>query len=230
MLGIAGLAASLAGLIGQALPRQLSPAQQQKITAWEVASRWRTWPAGRIFPASAGYQLPGTLFQAESGLTMTAQRVGIARQSTCAAALDHRLALALGHDGCEGVLRATYTDSTGSFVATVAVVIMHGKAPAISSLPSRRGLRPGVRAVHFRGTLAARFGNPQRQMTGASVHGPYLILYTEGYADGRQRDGVSSNPYTSSEMKDLGAGLAQDIGRPLGVPPPSPRCPGAPGC
>ena len=230
MLGIAGLAASLAGLIGQVLPRQLSPAQQQKITAWEVASRWRTWPAGRIFPAAAGYQLPWALFEAKSGLTETAHRVGIARQSTCAAALDRRLALTLGREGCEGVLRATYTDSTGSFVATVAVVIMHGKAPAVSSLPGRHALAPGVRTVPFRGTLAAQFGNRQRQMTGASAHGPYLILYTAGYADGRQRDGVSSNPYASSEMKELGAGLARAVGRPLGVPPPTPRCPGAPGC
>jgi hypothetical protein len=107
---------------------------------------------------------------------------------------------------------------------------MHGKAPAVSSLPAGPGLPPGVRAVPFRGTLAARFGNRQRQMTGASAHGPYLVLYTAGYADGRQRDGVSSNPYASSEMKGLGAGLARDVGRPLGAPPPTPRCPGAPGC
>jgi hypothetical protein len=230
VLGIAGLVASLVGLTGQVLPRQLSPAQQQKIMDWEVASRWRTWPAGRIFPTSAGYQLPWTLFEAKSGMTMTAHRVGIPRQSTCAAALDSRLARALGRDGCEGVLRATYTDSTGSFVATVAVVIMHGKAPAVSSLPTRHGLPPGVRAVPFRGTLAARFGNRQRQMAGASAHGPYLILYTAGYADGRQRDRVSSNPYASSEMQNLGAGLAQDVGHPLGAPPPTPRCPEAPGC
>jgi hypothetical protein len=230
VLGIAGLVASLVGLIGQALPRQLSPRQQEKITAWEVASRWRTWPAGKVFPASVSYALPPTLFEARSGLTMTAHRVGIARQSTCAAALDRGLARALGRDGCEGVLRATYTDSTGSFVATVAVVVMHGQAPSLSSLPAGHGPPPGVRAVPFRGTLAARFGNRQRQITGASARGSYLILYTAGYADGRGRDRVSSNPYASSEMKDLGAGLDRDVGRPLGAPPPTPRCPGAPGC
>ena len=172
VLGIAGLVASLVGLIGQALPRQLSPAQQQKIMAWEVASRWRTWPAGKIFPASVGYQLPPTLFEAKSGLTMTARRVGIARQSTCAAALDRGLARALGRDGCEGVLRATYTDSTGSFVATVAVVIMHGQAPAARSLPAGHGPPPGVLAVPFRGTLAARFGTASGRWPARPRAGP----------------------------------------------------------
>jgi hypothetical protein len=107
---------------------------------------------------------------------------------------------------------------------------MHGQAPAVSSLPAGRELVPGVRAVPFRGTLAARFRDRQRQMTGAAAQWPYLILYTAGYADGRQRDRVSSNSYASSEMKDLAAGLAQGIGRPLSAPPPVPRCPGGPGC
>ena len=93
-----------------------------------------------------------------------------------------------------------------------------------SSLPAGHERPPGVRAVPFRGTLAARFGNRQRQITGASARGSYLILYTAGYADGRRRDRVSSNPYASSEMKDLGAGLDRDVGLPLGAPPPTPRC------
>jgi hypothetical protein len=230
LLGVAGLAVSLVGLAGQLLPRRLSRADQQKIVAWEVASRWRTWPAGKIFPVSARYRLPRRLLASGSGLALSAHRVGIAPQSRCAAAVDPGLAAALDRDGCEGVLRATYTDSTGSFVATVAVVVVRGKAPAARRLPAGHGLAPGVRAVPFRGTLAARFGDRQRQMTGAAAHGPYLILYTAGYADGRRRDRVSSNPYASAEMKDLGAGLARDVGRPLGAPPPAPRCPGAPGC
>lgn len=230
VLGVAGLAASLVGVIGQVRPHQLSAAEQQKVMAWEVASRWRTWPAGKIFPVSASYPLTWTLFEANSSLITSAHRAGIARQSTCATALDRRLARVLDRDGCETVLRATYADSTGTFVATVGVVIMHGKAPATGSLPGGHRLAPGVRAVPFRGTLAARFGDRQRQMTGSSARGPYLILYTVGYADGRQRDRVSSNPYANSEMKNLAAGLARDIGRPLGALPPVPQCPGAPGC
>ena len=128
VLGVAGLAVSLVGLVRQARPHQLSGAEQQKVMAWEVASRWRAWPAGRIFPASARYPLTWTLFETNPGLIMSAHRVGIAPESTCAAAIDPALARVLDRVGCEAVLRATYTDSTRSFVATVGVVIMRGEA------------------------------------------------------------------------------------------------------
>lgn len=230
LVGAAGVAVSLLGVAAQALPRRFSGAEQQEIMSWEVASRWRAWPAGQIFPASVRYQLPWSMFGTNSGLTLSAHRIGIAPQSRCAAAVDAALARALGRDGCEAVLRATYTDSTGSFVATVGVVVMHRSAPPASSLPAGHGLTPGVRAVPFRGTAAARFGNRQRQISRAAGYGPYLILYTAGYADGRQRDHVTSKSYASNEMKDFGAGLARSIGRALGAPPPLPRCPGAAGC
>ncbi len=230
LLGVAGLAVSLVGVAAQVLPRRFNGAEQQKIMSWEVASRWRTWPAGKIFPASVSYQLPWTLFGTNSGLSLSARRIGIAPQSRCAAAVDTALARVLDRDGCEAVLRATYTDSTGSFVVTAAVAVMHDSRPAASSLPDGHGLPPGVRAVPFRSTLAARFGDHQRQISGAAGSGPYLILYTAGYADGRRRDRVASNPYASSEMKDLGTGLAHSIGQALGAHPPLPQCPGAPGC
>lgn len=230
LLGGAGLIFSLIGVARQALPRRFTAAQQQQIMSWQVASRWRTWSAGKIFPAAVGYQLPWSLFSDRSGLTMSARRVGIARQTGCSAAVDPALARVLGKRGCEAVLRATYTDATESFVVTVAVVVMPGTAAAAGRLPAGHGLAPGVRPVPFRGTLAARFGSRQRQLSGAVRAGPYLILYTAGYADGRQRERVSSNPYAGSEMKDVGSGIAHSLGRALGTPPPAPRCPGAPGC
>jgi hypothetical protein len=226
VLGITGLAISLVGVAGQVLPRRFTQAQQQQIMSWQVASRWRTGPAGKIFPASVSYLLPSSLLGAGSGLTLAARRVGIAPQSDCPAAVDPALARLLGKRGCDAVLRATYTDSTGSFVITVGVAIMHGSAPAARSLPAGNGLRP----VPFPGTLAAQFGGRQRQMSGAAAHGPYLVLYTAGYTDGRRRERVAANPYASSEMKDVAAGLADGIGAVLGTPPPAPRCPGAPGC
>ncbi len=230
LLGVAGLVISLLGVATQVLPRRFSAAQQQQIMSWEIGSRWRTWPAGKIFPASVSYQLPWTLFGSNAGLTLSARRAGIAPQSRCATAVDPALARVLGKRGCEAVLRATYADSTGSFVVTVGVAVMRGSGPAARSLPPGHGLAPGVRPVPFPGTLAARFGNHQRQMSGALGYGPYLILYAAGYTDGRRRERVSMNPYADSELKVLGSGLARSLGKVLGALPPVPRCPGAPGC
>ena len=56
--GLTGLAVSVAGAVIQVLPRTFSAAQQQQISAWEVSSRWRAWPAGRIFPRVVRYDLP----------------------------------------------------------------------------------------------------------------------------------------------------------------------------
>ena len=88
IVGTAGLAASAAGVSAQLLPRKFTPAQQQRIMAWETARRWRTMPAGKIFPTSVTYQLPGTSFAAGNELPLVAHRVGIAKQATCAAASD----------------------------------------------------------------------------------------------------------------------------------------------
>src|SRR5579875_3461745 len=147
VLGLAGLAASLTGVVSQVLPRTFSPVQQHQIMSWEVASRWRDWPASRIFPATVGYQLPAVLFGTGAGLPLTAHRVGVAPQAGCAAAVDPALAQVLDRRGCTAVLRSTYTDSTGSLVVTVGVVVMRGAAPAAASLPSGRassssGLQP----------------------------------------------------------------------------------------
>jgi hypothetical protein len=230
VLGIAGLAASAAGLAAQILPRQFTPSQQRQIMAWETASRWRSWAAGKIFPAAVSYQLPGTDFDATTGITLQARRVGIAPQSSCAAAIDKPLARVLTADGCQGVLRATYSDATGSFVVTIGVAVMRGTAPPPSRLPPGHGLRPGVKAVSFRRTLAAGFTDRDRQLSGAYHRGPYLVLYTVGYTDSRRYDRVSMDSYAAGEMTGVGAGIASSVGSALGAAPPSPRCPGAPGC
>jgi hypothetical protein len=230
LLGVAGLVASLAGAAVQVMPRRFSATQQRQIMAWEVASRWRSWPAGEIFPAAVSYQLPYLDFGTASGLTLAAHRVGIAPQSNCAQATDQALAAVLDAHGCLAVLRATYTDDTGSLVVTVAVVVTSGTAPPPASLPGGHGPRPAVKAVAFRGTLAARFGDQQRQTSGGFSRGPYLFLYTAGYADGRIFDQVSTDPYAASEMNSLGTGVAHSIGARLGAAPPVPHCPGAPGC
>ena len=232
-LGTAGLAASAAGVSAQLLPRKFTAAQQQQIMAWETAGRWRTTPAGKIFPATITYQLASYAPGGGAPLSLTARRVGIARQATCQAASDPAAAAVLSANRCAAVLRATYADQTDSMLVTVGVAVMPGNAAARSAagqLSAGRQLPPSVRTVPFRGTLAQAFGDRQRQLSWATSAGPYLIMSTVGYADGRPREQVSSDPYASQEMASLANGVAVAVGGPLSAPPPPPRCPGAPGC
>ena len=232
-LGTAGLAASAAGVSAQLLPRRFTATEQQQIMAWETARRWRTMPAGKIFPATVTYQLPGYALEASTPLSLIAHLVGIARQATCQAASDPAAAAVLSAHRCAAMLRATYADQTDSMLVTVGVAVMPGNAAARSAagqLSAGRQLPPSVRTVPFRGTLAQAFGDRQRQLSWATSAGPYLIMSTVGYADGRPREQVSSDPYASQEMASLANGVAVAVGGPLSAPPPPPRCPGAPGC
>jgi hypothetical protein len=232
-LGTAGLAASAAGVSAQLLPRKFTAAQQQQIMAWETAGRWRTTPAGQIFPATVTYQLPSYAQGAGAPLSLTARRVGIARQATCQAASDPAAAAVLAANRCAAVLRATYADQTDSMLVTVAIAVMPGASAARSAagrLSAGRQLRPGVKTAPFRDTLARSFADQQRQLSWAVSAGPYLIMSTVGYADGRPREQVSSDPYAFQEMAGLADGVANAIGGPLATPPPPLRCPGAPGC
>jgi hypothetical protein len=233
VLGLAGLTASAAGIAVQILPRRFSTAQQQQIMAWESARHWRVLPAGKIFPATVGYQVPGNALSAESALPLTARRVGIAKQASCAAAAYPAAAAVLDRHGCAKMLRATYIDATGSLVVTVGVAVMPGQAAAAASiraLPLRQGLRDGVQPLAFRDTLTAGFRDAQQQLSLAISRGPYLILSAAGYADGRPRVAGSFDYYDDEEMTSLADGVADAVGTPLGVLPPLPRCPGAPGC
>jgi hypothetical protein len=234
LLGLAGLTASAAGIAVQILPRRFSAAQQQQIMAWESARHWRMLPAGKIFPAAVSYQVPAYALGAGSVLPLTAHRVGIAGQASCArAAASPGVGAVLDQHGCAKMLRATYIDATGSLVVTVGVAVMPGQAAveaSIRALPVRQGLRSGVRPLAYRDTLAAGFGDAQRQLTMAISRGPYLILSAAGYADGRPRVPGSSDLYDEEEMTSLASGVAEAIGNPLGAPPALPRCPGAPGC
>jgi hypothetical protein len=231
--GLVGLAASAAGVAGQLLPRKFSAAQQQQIMAWQTSRRWLVRPAGQIFPATVSYELPGYSLASGAGLTLTARRIGIARQATCAAATDPVAAAVLRRAGCVAVLRATYADSTGSMLVTVGVAVLRSTAAASaaeSKLPHGERVGVGVRPVAFPGTLAARFGAAQRQLSGAGNVGPYLVMSTAGYTDGMPHVAVASDSYAEQEMTSVADGVADAVVLPLGAQPPTPRCPGAPGC
>ena len=234
-LGAFGFLGSVAGLANQAMPRRFTASQQRQITDWETGKRWRALPASAIFPASVSYPPPASLGDNPS-LALSAQRIGIASQASCAAATDPTAAAALGRDGCTAMLRATYVDETGSYVVTVGAAVLPGAARAaaaaraIDAHDGSGGLGPTVHTVRFAGTLAAGFSNTRRQLSGVLSAGTYVVLYTVGYTDSRPKEPVSGDSYAHDEMMSAGAGTARAVLSVLAAPVPAPRCPGTPGC
>lgn len=233
LLGLAGLTASAAGVVVQMLPRRFSTTQAEQLSTWEMLSRWRAWPAGQIFPRTLGYDLPGYAFDGTRGLHLTARRVGIAPMARCGNAVDATAARILSGQGCQVILRATYVDATRSLVATVGVAVLPtaaAAADAATALSAGSGVRPGIVPVPFPRTTAARFFEPERQLTVATSDGPYLVMSAAGFADGRPRVRISTDGYTDAEMFSLANGLARAVQKPLAAAPPAPHCPGSPGC
>jgi hypothetical protein len=245
ILGLVGFVVSAIGVTIQLMPRHFSASEQRQIEAWEVMRRWQTMPAGKIFPASVGYQLSAKVLQDVVPLNLNAIRVSIAPQEAdCAKAVSSATAgAALRKNGCEAVLRATYVDATRSYVMTVGIAVLPNAAAAASAdsglapprLTAAReastpgGLPGGVRVVGFRGAAAGVF-DYHRQISKSFRAGPYLIMYAAGYADSRPQVPVTDDPYSDAEMTSMAAGVAHSIARTLAATPAPPRCPGAPGC
>ncbi|HEY2508438.1 MAG TPA: hypothetical protein VGI58_18120 [Streptosporangiaceae bacterium] len=243
VLGLAGLGVCAVGVAHRVLPRHFTAAQQRAITNWELEGRWRGLTAGAIFPATISYQVPGQAFNATSGLPLRARRLGIAPQAACADGVSPPAALVLRQHGCLAVLRATYLDSTGSMVATTAVAVLPDPAAAeivLGDLTGSSGLtgtpsapyesRLLARPLRVAGTPAAGFRAPQHQLANATVAGPYVILTTTGFADGRPHVTLDNDHYVDQEMTSFEDALASSAGATLGHKPPVPSCPGAPGC
>jgi hypothetical protein len=232
LVALAGLVVSAGAAAIQFLPRNFSSAQRQQIAAWEMGKRWRTWPAGRIFPAVIDYDIPGSAFGGGSSLALQAQRVGIAAQSSCRDATDPAAGPELTRRGCLAVLRATYQDTTQTFAVTVGVAVMPASSAAQAAALLRHdgGSQPWLRAVSFRRTTTAHFAGPGRKVGFSTAAGPYLVLTTVGYADGRPWLTQGHDTYTRAEMDDLAKGIGHWVVSSLGAPPPVPHCPGSPGC
>lgn len=224
---------ALVGVAFQLLPRQFSAQQQRQIADWEVGKRWRDLSAGSIFPASLHYSPPASLSD-DARLQLAADRIGIARQATCAAATDPAVGAVLARHGCEAMLRATYVDGTDSYVVTVGVAAMPGSAQvgaAERELAGDGGSGgAGVRAVPVAGSLAAAFTNGRRQLSASMPAGPYLVFYAIGYTDRRPRVPVTADGYADAEMTAAGRGVALAVMSVIDKPVPPPHCPGTPGC
>jgi hypothetical protein len=231
-LGGLGLVGFGIGASVQMMPRKFTAAQRQQITDWEFGQRWRDLAAGAIFPASVSYPAPMALND-DPSLALSARRVGVAKQASCAAATDPAAAAALDREGCAAVLRATYVDTTDSYVVTVGAAVLPGTAKAAiaaQAIEGTGGARSAVHAVPVKGTPAAAFTDKRRQLSGVVSAGTYVVLYTVGYTDTRPHEPVARDNYTDNEMKSAGAGVAHDVLSVLAAPVPPPHCPGTPGC
>ncbi|MFE9100929.1 hypothetical protein ACGFJT_04055 [Actinomadura geliboluensis] len=190
------------------LTRGPTPAERAAAAAAEVAGRYRAWPAGRIFPAG----IPYTLGQSSPA---TARRVGIGTDTRCAPAADDALARSLVVRGCRAVLRATYLDQTQGLAVTVGVAVFPDERSAREAAEwfPDRAPRPGLRALPFEGSVAARFGDAARQASAAAQRGPYVVAATAGYADGRP---ALRGPL--ADFAELAPQLARAVLAPLATP------------
>jgi len=232
MAGLAGLAASAVGIAHQLLPRRFTPAQRRAISAWEMDRRWRALPAGKIFPAAVTYTLPAEKLFATSNLVLNASRLGISGATRCASAASGAAVRLLSSHDCTAALRATYTDSSDSLVATITVAVMPSESAARTVVSDLHGLDAGqmvVRPLRIPGTPAAKFSDADRQLSSTASVGPYLILATAGFTDARHHLRIPDG-YLDMEMDSLVKGLVQEASSSLGATPPAPSCPGAPGC
>jgi hypothetical protein len=187
-LGCAYVVLTATSMVGawSSLHRDPTNAELKRAALAEVAGRWRTWEASRIFPERLSYDTA-------RGRSEFASRVGIVPSTSCEAAVDPEIAAILQAQGCRAVLRATYTDPIQGIVITVGVVAFPdafaadraGRKIPVGPGDRSHGLRPALRPAAFPGTAAARFTDAARQDRTAARGGPYVVLTTSGQSDGR---------------------------------------------
>jgi hypothetical protein len=174
--------AIVAGTAARAeLTSKPTPAELSAAAAMAVADRWRSWPAGRIFPAELGYTT--NLLTKE-----TARRIGIAPRTACPAGVDAVLRRLAARNGCQAVLRATYVDQLQGVVYTIGVLAFatgRGAERFVRGLDADRSGVIGLSALAFPGTASAAFSDAARQASTAQGQGQYVVLTVSGYADGR---------------------------------------------
>lgn len=202
---VAGTAAH-AGLTSKPTSADLSAAAAQA-----MADRWRSWPAGRIFPSELGYST--NLLTQE-----TARRLGISPSATCAASIEVSLDRLARRDGCRAAVRATYVDELQGVVYTVGVLAFgsaRGAAAFARGLPAGEAGITSLSAEAFPGTASAAFNDAARQASTVRQQGPYVVLTVAGYADGRPAAATAES--RGSDFAPA-AQLAAEIIGPLTVP------------
>ena len=218
VVGLVGLGTAAVGIAHRLLPRHFTAAQQRQIMAWEMERRWRVLPAGKIFPEVVPYTVSAAALDAPASLTLLAQRLGISPQESCSAAVTTAAASVLEHGGCATAFQATYVDASGSMVATVVVAVLPASSAASSVARTLKATAYGppgpAQTFPVAGTPAAGFGDAQRQVSRVEAAGPYVILSTAGFTDGRPGL-VSDDSYVDAEMASSPRGQSAEVVHPV---------------
>lgn len=206
--------ATAAGSVAlHAAMRSPTATERAAAAALAVASRWRNWPAGRIFPPHLGYSTD--LLTRE-----TAVRIGIGRSDDCRSAIAPDLGRVAEATGCVAGLRASYEDRLLGTVYTVGLLAFPDARHAGAFLSRLRsaGSRMPLRALAFARTASGRFNDAALQVTKTRRMGPYVVLAAAGYADGRsaRRDG-ERRPSIFAPAAQLAAEILAPLARPVTV-------------
>jgi hypothetical protein len=204
----------VAGLTTHAdLTRGPTAAQRSAAAAAAVAGRWRTWPAGRIFPAVLSYDT-------DLLTTENADRISISTDVSCASAIEPSLARLAARDHCQAGLRAAYLDQLQGIVYTIGVLAFpdaHMAAAFSARLPGAAGTIP-LRALAIPGTASARFSADARQAAVSRHAGPFVVLTAAGYADGEPAGaGQEARPAIFAPTVQLAAEIMRLLTRPVTV-------------
>ncbi|MEV0623602.1 hypothetical protein AB0I81_60515 [Nonomuraea sp. NPDC050404] len=170
------------------------------VPAPPVSERWHAWPVVQVFPGA----VPGL---SPSGARVTYVLAGVAPEAPCTAAFQP----AAVRPGCRTALRATYTDSTQTYVVTVGIAVLDGRGA-----DSQDSGRPAtVRPAAFPGGPAGRFGDRQ-YVTGVIVGSRerYVVATAAGYSDGRAyQPGDRVEPRLRSAARQLATALNRAMTR-----------------
>lgn len=150
----------------------------------DVAARalWRTAPADRLLPPELSREATEKYY-----------RLAVDADESCSQ-LPPAFLAAMAPAGCVRLVQATYVDSSESLVATVGLVVAGGTQAqrtdlfqnwTADSYARQYAMMPSTYPV--RGSLAARFGEPQRiaWMSGITNDGSYVAFTVAGFVDGR---------------------------------------------
>lgn len=200
-LGLLGGSAAGSWLTGNSGPR---PAADDSYA--RARGAWHSAPVDELFPRTLRGDGPG-------GAPRTWTRIAVAPDSSCGGAFDPLLDKALSPVGCKRLLRATYTDATGTGVTTVGLLVTKagpeamrelGERFADEGLDERADLMP--RPYAAKGTAAAEFGDAQRASWRIRIltDAPAVVYTVSGFADGRK----VTDPQPAGEATRSGATTA----------------------